>query len=144
MIRTATLADIPALVRMGRDFVETGLDVPYSETYFGATLQTWISQPVSFVVFVLELDGAAKGMLCAVAFGSPLVPMRIAVEQVFWIDPDARGHWANPFIDAYETWAKKQNCVWASLTSNHTNYRAGKLYQRRGYANPEINFSKVL
>ncbi len=142
MIRTATLSDIPALVRMGRAFVETGVDIPFDENYASRSIQGMMLA-YDREVFVLDLDGKISGMLCAAVADSPLAPVRVGVEIVFWIDPEARGRWANQFIQAYEAWAKNLGAHAASLSSL-ADVPVGKFYERAGYCHTETTHSKVL
>lgn len=131
------------MVRMGRDFLRaSGLPLPFDAAWADASLVGHMAQP-DRLALVLELAGRARGMLCAAQVQSPLAPVRVASELVFWIDPDARGRWALAMIRAYEAWAREQGCAVASLATVG-NRGADALYRRCGFAPAERHFSKGL
>jgi len=141
MIRKAELDDRIAMVRMARSFVEaTGKGLPFDPAYAERSAKEWIDAP-DRLALVLDL-GRVRGMLCGSAFLSPLVPMKLAYEQVLWIDPIARGSWAIKLIRSYEEWAKEQGCAGASLATIQEK-GADKLYERLGYERAETHFMKV-
>lgn len=141
-IRPATPADIPAMLRMGRDFVDTGVGVPFDPAFAEAALRAHLAEP-GRLSLLLDIDGCVGGMLCAAAVASPLAPVRLAQELVFWIDPDARGPWAMRMIRDYEYWAAEQGCAVAALVARPGS-PAGRLYLRRGYALAETHYAKDL
>jgi GNAT superfamily N-acetyltransferase len=143
MIRHAVEADRPDMVRMGRDFVRaSGLPLPFDAAWADHSLAGHMAQP-DRLAMVLELNGAPRGMLCAAQVQSPLAPVRVASELVFWIDPPARGRWALQMIRAYEAWAKEQGCALVSLATVGAK-GADALYRRCGFAPAERHFMKVL
>ena len=102
---------------MGRDFVRaSGLPLPFDAAWADSSLAGHMAQP-DRLALVLELEGCTCGMLCAAQVQSPLAPIRVASELVFWIDQPARGPWAKPMIQAYEAWAKEQGCSLVSLAT---------------------------
>lgn len=142
MIRRADLADRQSIVRMGRDFLlASGLNLTFDAAWADASARSAILD-VDQLVLVLEIDGCVCGMLCAACGFSPLAPVRVARETVFWIDPHIRGLWAGAFISAYEEWAKSRGCAVVGLASLEIK-RVGPLYQRRGYVPVEQHFLKV-
>jgi GNAT superfamily N-acetyltransferase len=142
LIRSASTADILEMLRMGRAFVETGVDIPFDPAYAQASLRGHL-EAEGRLSLVLDLKGKTRGMLCAAWVPSPLAPVRIATELVFWIDPEARGRWAVSFIRAYEAWARDAGCSHVSLIAR-ARTTAGQLYERLGYEPAEQTFSKAL
>lgn len=143
MIRLATEADRPGMVRMGRDFVRAaGLALPFDAGWAERSLAGHMAQADRLAI-VLEVEGAVCGMLCAAQVLSPLSPVRVASELVFWIDPPQRGRWARQMIGAYEAWARDQGCALASLATVGAR-RADALYRRCGFEPAEQHFMKAL
>lgn len=140
MIRLATIADIPVMLRMGRDFVRTGVNVPFDAAYADASLRGHLAAPERLSL-VLELQGRVRGMLCAGLMESPLAPVRLAQELVFWIDPDARGRWAVALMRDYEDWARRAGCRAVSLVAR-PGCPTDRLYHRRGYVLTETTYTK--
>ena len=142
MIRQAEMKDRIAMVRMARAFVETAdAPLPFDAAYAERTAKEWISAPDKLAL-VLDIDGV-RGMLCGASLLSPLVPVKIAIEQVFWIDPDFRGRAAVQFIRSYEAWASEQGCNMATLATIQSK-GADCLYLRLGYDRAETHYVKVL
>lgn len=143
MIRQATDTDRPEMLRMARDFIAaSGLDLPFHAAYVSQSIAGQIAAP-DRLALVLELDGTLRGMLCAAHSQSPLAPVRVATELVFWIDPMARGPWAANMIQRYETWARAECCQLISMAAIGGR-GADRLYQRAGYQPAERHFMKAL
>lgn len=143
LIRLASDDDRPQMLRMARDFVSaSGLDLPFHAAYVSQSLAAQISAP-DRLALVLDLDGVVQGMLCAAHAQSPLAPVRVATELVFWVDPIARGPWAKEMIARYETWARSECCQMISLATIGDR-GADLLYRRAGYQPAERHFMKAL
>jgi GNAT superfamily N-acetyltransferase len=142
VIRAATPGDIAAMGRMARDFARAAAVLPFDAAYADASLRGHIGQP-DRLSLVLELGAQVRGMLCAGATQSPLAPVRIAQELVFWIDPPARGRWASGLIRAYEAWARVRGCQIVSLVTLPAQ-PADVLYRRCGFSAVEHIFAKAL
>lgn len=142
MIRTAELADRIAMVRMARDFVAaSGLALPFDAVWAEASAKSWIEGDDKLAL-VLDL-GCVRGMLCAGHIASPLAPVRVASEQVFWIDPSARGRWGIPMVRAYEAWASAQGCAIAGMAAIGER-SADVLYRRCGFRHSENHYMKEI
>lgn len=96
------------------------------------------------VCIVLDVAGRAEGVLMARCGDYELGDIRIAKETVWWIDPDHRGVAADEMLAAYETWALGRGASVAGMAALSIAPRAGRLYERRGYAAVETNFLKSL
>ena len=143
MIRRAVADDRPDMVRMGRDFVRhSGLSLPFDAAWADRSLAGHMEHS-DRLALVLELRGAVRGMLCAAQVQSPLAPVRVASELVFWIDPPERGRFAVEMIRAYEAWAVEQGCCLASMATVGAK-RADALYQRCGFVPAERHFVKAI
>jgi GNAT superfamily N-acetyltransferase len=140
MIRQAHQNDRFAMVRMARDFVAAAdRPVPFDAAYAERSVIEWV-EAADKLALVLEQDGLC-GMICAASILSPLIPMRIAIEQVLWVDPRARGRGVLGLVRAYEGWAKEQECEAVTLATIQ-NKAADRLYQRLGYERAETHFVK--
>lgn len=93
---------------------------------------------------VLEKEGTAQGILMAAAFEHPFGRVWMAKETVWWIDPRYRGSSAFRMLDAYEKWAKDQNCKFAGMAGMGGDPQVAVLYQRRGYKRAETHFLRSL
>jgi len=143
MIREAVAGDIPALVEMGRKFHAASpvADLPYSPEAAGAVCAALIE---TGGLFVIETDGAVRGMAGAVAsptwFGSAK-----AGQELFWW-ADGCGSEALDLRRRLEDWARDQGCVRFSMICLE-DPRApvlARLYRREGYAPVEYHFMKEL
>ncbi len=78
------------------------------------------------------------------AFDYELGQVRVAKETVWWIDPEHRGIAADDMLAAYENWAAERGVTTTGMAALATAPRAGRLYERRGYAPVETHFLKAL
>lgn len=142
MIRHAGLNDRIAMVRMARDFVAAAdMAMPFDAAYAERSAKEWITADDKLAL-VLDLGGIC-GMLCGAHVLSPLAPVKVAIEQVFWIDPAKRGRSAIKMIAAYEEWAIDQGCNMATLATIQSK-GADRLYSRLGYARAETHYAKAI
>lgn len=142
MIRQATGADVPAMVRMAGDFIAaSGTGLPFDAEYVESSLRIHLGTGGRFTV-VLDVDGEARGMLCAMASRSTLAPVAVATELVFWIDPECRGRAAMEMIQAYSDWAQAAGCMSAAMVSL-PGRSLERLYSMAGFAPAETTHSKV-
>lgn len=153
MIRLATRADTARMIQLLKDSrAGAGFDSPtgisgfvfpfdpaYAERLF---LQHITSRRATCIVH--DVDGVAQGVLMAAAFEHPYGPVWVAKESLWWIDPAHRGSAAQRMLDAYETWARGQGCVFAGLAGMGDDPVVGALYRRRGYAGAEVHYLKAL
>lgn len=139
-VRYAVFEDRFAMVRMGMEFLAaSGLPLPVDPVHMEATAKAHMAGGDK-VAFILDVDGGKHGMLLALVAPSPIAPVRIADEVVFWTDPDHRGH-GRELLDAYEQWAAGRG---ADVIAMHApNDRVGKLYARRGYERADATYYRM-
>ena len=142
MIRLAVRADIPALVRMARDFHAASpmRDHPFSVERAAASACAAIDMP-GHVALVLDSDGIHGAILGSVRL-YPLGDVVTAHEDVFWIDPSHRGRWGMKMIRAFEDWAKEQGASVIGMSCPVGT--AEPIYRRAGFALIETTFVKGL
>ena len=144
-IRAATLADVPALVAMGRRFrAETAYRDLLAESVPQLTaMATRLVEGPASVVLVAEggagdrdadaAAGALVGMIGLVVFPHHLSAERIAGEVMWWVDPAARGV-GIALLTAAERWAAEAGAEAIHLIAPaDAEARLEPLYTRRGY-----------
>ena len=99
MIRPATLDDWPAVDAMLRRFAETR-----SEGYHTGTAHMSYRACIrSGFAIVADADGPCGVMLASL--GQSWCSRRMMSEELaMWVNPEARGHWLRPMVDAYREW----------------------------------------
>jgi GNAT superfamily N-acetyltransferase len=152
MIRRAELADqarIVTLLKHSREAAGfdqagglTGFCFPFDPAY-AARLFLAHLEPHRLAI-VLDADGAAQGVLMAVAGEHPFGPVRLARETVWWIEPDYRGSAAPRMLAAVEAWAHAEGCAFAGMAGLGAEPDVGRLYLRRGYRVAETHFLRAL
>jgi Acetyltransferase (GNAT) family len=153
MIRRAAWTDqdrIVALLKNSRggagfDQAEalTGFHFDFVALYAERLFQTHLLMP-DHLCLVLDVDDAAQGVLMAVAYEHPFGPVRLARETLWWIEPEYRGLNAVRMLDAFEDWAREQDCAFGGMVGMGAQPQVGALYQRRGYRLAETHFLKAL
>jgi GNAT superfamily N-acetyltransferase len=153
MIRPARSTDLNRVVRLlehsrggaGFDQAEamTGFHFAFDPVYAARLFTSHVMLP-NRLCLVLEVDGAAQGVLMASADPHPFGPVRLAQETVWWIEPEHRGRDAVRMLDAYEDWAREQDCNFSGMVGMGAVPDVGKLYHRRGYRTAETHFLKAL
>ena len=141
MIREATRADFPAIVRMLRDFhnASPGRHLPFSEIIAARAAMQAVDDPARLAL--LWAPSAVHGILAASIRQYPLGDARLASEDVFWIDPSHRGHGAE-MIAAYEAWAVSKGAAVIGISCPVAT--AESLYARAGFKPAEVTFAKGL
>lgn len=143
MIRAADHSDIPALARMARDFIKaSGTGLPFDADYVDGALRQHLATPARLTL-VLDVDGP-RGMLCAAAQRSPLAPVAIAEELVFWIDPAHRGRAALAMLKAYSAWAKEMGCERATMVGLASMKSVDRFYRLAGFEPLENTYARSL
>ena len=144
MIRRATWEDRCDVVRLMRDFHAAVRIAPFEfspvhvEQYFHGVLLN----PDSLAI-VLDVNGAAQGLLAATVVSHPWADFKVASEIAWWIDPDHRGKGWRAMIVTYEDWAREHGAQTASLTE-FAEMPVGALYRAKGYTLAESTHVKVL
>lgn len=143
LIRKAERRDIPEMVRMAGEFVAaSGTGLPFDPDYVADSIRAHMVNSATLSL-ILDVDGSARGMLCAVAAWSPLAPVMIADEIAWWIDPVHRGRHAAAMLNAYEKWAVRTGCDYLGMVAL-AGSRTDVIYRRAGYALIETRHVKGL
>lgn len=145
MIREATPADIPRIVEMGRRFrMESSYKDHLAENpeQMKALAEQIISNPKGSIL-VSEKDGKLTGMLALLVFPHYLSGESIAIEVLWWVEPEARAGSTGLKLMreaeeiAVEMGAKKMQMVAPTE-------RIGKLYEHLGYSRVESSYQRSL
>jgi len=143
VIREATRADIPAIVRMGARFIETEYPaaIRFNGDQLGA-LTTSLLQGGG-VVFVAAVGETLVGMMALTTYVHPMSGERIATEMVWWMEPEARGgRAALRLFDAAEAWARGQGATTFQMIAPSDKVAA--FYERLGFARIEVHYQRSL
>ena len=115
IVRPARPDERFAVLALCRDFhAASGIPFEFDPAHASRAAQNHIACPHKLCL-VLEAQGALRGVLAASVAISPLAPVRIAQELVFWVDPAHRGRAPLGMIRAYEEWARAEGCAAAGL-----------------------------
>lgn len=143
MIRVLQKDDLPRLDKLftqfasasGREFVPGAFHAAW-----GRVIDAGLG-----VVFVAEIGGSILGMLGAVFTEDPFTGKPVALENFWFVSPEARGSVGIRLLNAFEMEAVKRGaekivmvCL-SSLTEG-----LGRLYERRGYKLIESSYEKGL
>lgn len=139
MIKQATAADLPHILRVGKRFYESSVwagVVEYDPSHF-ASFALGMMQGGG-VIFISK-DGFCGGMLAPVYFSSKT---KIASEM-FWHTDDGEGAALHA---AFEAWASQQGADIVHMTGQINAREKGirRLYRSRGYDAREIGFFKAI
>lgn len=137
-LRKAGLNDIPVILEMGKKLLAESsyADAGWDEATARYNLEQFIIDDGQQAMCVLSMsdEGKPVGVLVAYNFQTLFSKNKVAVECVWWLDPEYRTiPRANDMMDAFEYWAKASGCYVAQyglLAS--ADPRLSKLYQRRG------------
>ncbi len=142
MIREATRADIPSMVRMARDFHAASPMSRYSFSPMRAAAASMaaIDNPGTLAL-VLDQEGLHGALLGSVR-AYPLGDTLCAYEDVFWVDPSHRGKWALAMVRRFEAWAAGMDAEVVGLSCPINS--AESLYARLGFTQAETTFAKGL
>lgn len=138
IVRRAAVADIPAMVMIGKRFFdETGyakFGIFSNPNKLHESLEKAVSDD-AYGAFVAERAGAIVGVACAVSFAMYFSEQPVAMELFWWVDPNLRGGApAIRLMAALERWAEDSGCVTFSMVDLvNIKSSAPKIYERRGY-----------
>lgn len=143
VIRTAKPEDRFGVVSMCREFHKvSGIPFEFNAAHASRAAQEYI-EGQDRLCLVLEVDGALCGVLAASITVSPLAPVRLAQELVFWVHPSQRGRFPLRMLQAYEAWARTEGCAAAGL-SGLNDVRVSHFFERAGFGLSENKFLKIL
>jgi GNAT superfamily N-acetyltransferase len=129
MIRPATLADVPAIVRMTFALhVSIGGRLPLDAGMVAAFAASLVTRADALALVV---DGSAgpSGMLCASIERLPLSPVPVACEHGWYCAREARGQ-GRALLDAYLAWARDQGAWGARMSTPPAPGMTGALVKR--------------
>lgn len=131
------------VLRLARDF-HAASSIPFSfdPAHASRAAQEYVEDP-DRLCLVLEVGGALRGVLAASWSISPLAPVKIAQELIFWVDPAHRGRSALRMLADYEKWAVAQGCAAAGLAGLN-DPRVARLFSVAGFGLIENKFLKIL
>lgn len=146
-VRKATLADVPAIVRMSACFYETTSYAGWADFNAETVEDLAISLTKYHVMLVAEHDGKAVGMVGL--FVAPFMfnaTKRAAYEVVWWVDPEARDTGAGKaLLKAIEPACRDAGCHAIQMVHlNNSPPAAALLYERAGYGHSESSYTKVI
>ena len=148
MIRHATSADVPELVKMGSDFVKSSIYrmVMFSDSSHFAILMKSLIESDDGLLLVSETDGVREprrltGMFGMMVYEHPISHERVANEVFWWVDPQDRG--SSDSIRLFrrgEEWAR--NKLASLIYAGAPNPKVGVVFQRLGYMPLEVQYVK--
>jgi GNAT superfamily N-acetyltransferase len=144
MIRSATKADTPQLLEMGRQFYAT-THYRHFAPYSPESVEHVIDLMLDGVFLVAEEDGKLVGMVGLVVF--PHLFNRdhlVANEVVWWVDPDYRGkRIAVDLMAAIEPACKEKGVSAIQMVAlANSPPAAAAIYERMGYTHSESSYLK--
>lgn len=142
MIRSATLADVGAIVRMSQELaVATRMPIDVDASWAAAFVARVVVG--DGLALVVDIDGAVDGMLVATVGQSSVSPKPIAIEHGWWCGALAKG-WGGHLLARYEDWARERGCAFARMSIPHLSPIGAVLSKRRGYQFAETAMVKAL
>lgn len=148
MLRIATIEDIPYVLEFCKEFQQTTeyKELKFDEDKVTAFLSSLIDNDKSIIILLVNKDdipvGALIGTSEEVIFGRD----NIAIEIMYWVNPEYRGINSWDLVNAYVYWANKLKCTICSLSSLEGEY-VNKLdikYKQLGFQPAEHSYFKVL
>lgn len=141
MIRPATSDDIPRIVEMGAEFIETTFPaaMTFNEPAIAALTQQLIDKPDG-AVFVAERDGRVTGMIALIVMRQPMTDELLAVELVWWVEQ--RGHDGMRLLTAAEAWGRMQGATKLQMIA--PSERTCALYERLKFQKVETAYIRPL
>jgi len=97
------------------------------------------------VLILLLYEGQIVGFLWAVISPSHLSSlMKIATELFWYVDYDHRGRYSLKLLEAFELWAKMQDCTHANVSNVFSLEKVERLYTKKGYVPVERSYMKAI
>jgi hypothetical protein len=91
------------------------------------------------VIFVVEVDGNAVGMLGGHIFDHPMLDAIVASEVAWWVDMAHRGRVGVKLLAAFEQWARDHGATHVEMVSPDSD-SVGRFYERVGYSRIETAY----
>lgn len=99
------------------------------------------------ICILWQKDNKTTGILAAQIATNPLLGRKVAVECLWWVDPEARGTEAGKqLLDAFEHWAGLRGADMIQMMSlpDATGKLLSRYYRSRGYRLTEVTYTKEL
>lgn len=142
MIRTATLADVGAIVRMSQELaLATAMPIDVDPAWTAAFVARVVTG--GGLALVVDIDGAVDGFLVATVGQCSVSPKPVAIEHGWWCGPSAKG-WGGRLLTKYEGWARERGCAFARMSIPHQSPIGAVLSIRCGYQFAETAMVKAL
>lgn len=143
-IREATLADLPTLVAMGREFLQSVYprrfaDAPAQLEAFGQAMLTSDGQRL---LLAAEQDAQVVGMMGLVVYPHPMSGDVIAAELFWWVSPTHRGSAGARLLRQAETWAKNKGAAVLQMVAPSD--AVASFYERIGFDRVETVYHRAL
>lgn len=143
IVRPARPVERFEVLALARAFhAASGIPFAFHAAHASRAAQDYIEDPRKLCL-VLEVNGALRGVLAASAAISPLAPVKIAQELIFWVDPAHRGRAPRRMIAAYEEWARAEGCAACGLAGLN-DPRVARFFCAAGFAQAENKFLKMV
>ncbi len=142
MIRLATLDDIPALVAMGQQFADTpeyASILTLDPQVTAAMASMLVQSPDALVLVDAPEGGEPVGMLAFLLTPHLMSGELLALEVVWWVNPEARSEGVR-MLRAAEAWAKERGAHAVQLIAPSA--RVERFYQVMGYRRVEVAYQK--
>lgn len=146
-VRPATLADVPAVVRMSERFYETTSYCTWAD-FNPETVEALAANLAEHhILLVAEHDEAVVGMVGL--FVAPFMfnaDKTAAYEVVWWVDPEGRESGAGKaLLSAIQPACEARGCAAIQMVHlKNSPPQAALLYERAGYTHTESSFTKLL
>jgi hypothetical protein len=148
IIRKATPDDIADIIEMGQKFIAYSEFRGFVHPSVAEMAQTVAGIIQNGVLFVIDEDGKAVGMLAGILTPFWMSPTNvIATELLWWVNEESRaGRGGIMLVKAFEEWAREQNAVAVSISDLIIQGESpvGALVGRMGYRMVERSHIKEL
>jgi GNAT superfamily N-acetyltransferase len=117
------------------------------DTYVDELITAFLVEDKTRVVLLWEPNGEVHGILAGQLHHVPFLNRKVAMECMWWVDPEARGSQAGPqLLDAFEYWADLQGADILQMMSmpNRIGKALDRYYKKRGYKLTELTYTKEL
>lgn len=132
-----------AVLGLARDFhAASGIPFDFDPAHASCVVADYIADPAKLAL-VWDVGGSPRGILAASAVPSPLAPVMVAQELIFWVDPAHRGRAGLRMVRAFEAWARERGCAVIGL-SGLDDPRVSRFFAAAGFTLAENKFLKVV
>lgn len=141
MIRRATHEDIPRIVEMGGQFIETTF--PAAMTFNGPAIEKLARDLMDGndgIVLVSERDERVTGMIALIAMRQPMTDETLAVELVWWVETHGRDGLA--LLAEAEHWGRLKGATRLQMIA--PSERVCQLYERLGFKKVEVAYIRSI